>query len=98
MAQPLVTLLRTLLDKTARVAEIQSGLLARIDSLEKENESLRLQLEDTRKELKAAQNDAEFLTMSHRLAQSPDSLISTRRHIARLIRTIDKCISMLKEE
>jgi len=40
----------------------------------------------------------EFLTMSYRLADSPDTIVSARRRIARLIRTIDSCISMLKEE
>ncbi len=66
--------------------------------LEKENEDLRTQLSETRAELDNTRKDVEFLTMSHRLADSPDSVISARRRIARLIRTIDNCISMLKEE
>lgn len=70
----------------------------RVARLEEENEDLRRQLAETRAELDSSTKDVEFLTMSHRLADSPDSVISARRRIARLIRTIDNCISMLKEE
>lgn len=77
---------------------IQRRQREQIVRLEKENEDLRIQLSETRAELDNTRKDVEFLTMSHRLADSPDSVISARRRIARLIRTIDNCISMLKEE
>ncbi len=77
---------------------IQRRQREQIVRLEKENEDLRTQLSETRAELDNTRKDVEFLTMSHRLADSPDSVISARRRIARLIRTIDNCISMLKEE
>ncbi len=98
MDQPLIPLLHTLDRKISKLADINQGLHARIESLEEENQNLRLELEEMKSRLKQAETDAQFLTMSHRLAQSPDTIISTRRHIARLIRNIDKCISMLKEE
>ena len=41
--------------------------------------------------------DAEFLAVSHKLADSPDTLVSARRHLARLTRHIDRCLEMLKE-
>lgn len=77
---------------------IQRRQREQIVRLEKENEDLRTQLSETRAELDNTRKDVEFLTMSHRLADSPDSVIRARRRIARLIRTIDNCISMLKEE
>ena len=77
---------------------IQRRQREQIVRLEKENEDLRTQLSETRAELDNTRKDVEFLTMSHRLADSPDSVISARRRIARLIRTIYNCISMLKEE
>lgn len=80
------------------MGELNRNLMARIEVLEHEKEDLQQELEEKKRELDIARTDAEFLTMSHRLASSPDSIISTRRHIARLIRTIDNCISMLKEE
>lgn len=98
MAQPLVTSLRILQDKIAETAQLQTQLLARISALESENTILREELEQTRSALRDKETDVKFLTMSHRLAQSPDAVISTRRHIARLIRNIDKCISMIREE
>lgn len=98
MAQSLVDLLSSVYDKIDRTDALLAQLKARVAFLENENENLRSELEDTRKELAKSMTDVEFLTMSHRLADSPDSIIATRRHIARLIRTIDNCISMLKEE
>lgn len=98
MAQPLISLLQTLDQKISDLTAIQQRLHARIENLEEENRSLRQELEETRAKQRQTETDVQFLTMSHRLADSPDTIISTRRRIARLIRTIDKCISMLKEE
>ena len=98
MAVPLTTLLQNLNERIVRMGELNRNLMARIEVLEHEKEDLQQELEEKKRELDIARTDAEFLTMSHRLASSPDSIISTRRHIARLIRTIDNCISMLKEE
>ncbi|MBD5358280.1 MAG: hypothetical protein HDR88_15050 [Bacteroides sp.] len=98
MAQSLITLLSQIGDKITELEAIQQQLYSRIKVLEEENEDLRDQLKEKQQLLKQANIDKEFLTMSHRLADSPDSIISTRRRIARLIRTIDNCISMLKEE
>lgn len=98
MAQPLVNLLSEISDKIAGLEAIQQQLHSRISILEEENNSLREQLKEQQFLLSRANADKEFLTMSHRLAESPDSIIATRRRIARLIRTIDNCISMLKEE
>lgn len=50
-----------------------------------------------REELASARRDAEFLSMSHRLAGDPDSLVQARRRISGMIREIDRCISQLKE-
>lgn len=39
----------------------------------------------------------QFLRVSYRLADSPDGIIEARKKIAGLMRSIDKCISQLKE-
>ena len=98
MAKSLIPLLQNLDDEINRLTSVQQNLHTRIRNLEEENRNLRLELENTRALLRQSETDAQFLTMSHRLAESPDTIISTRRRIARLIRTVDKCISMLKEE
>ncbi len=98
MAQPLLSILADLNEKISRLAGVQEALKKRIIELEKENENLKAELKESRDMLDKANTDVEFLTMSHRLAENPDSIIATRRRIARLIRTIDNCISMIKEE
>lgn len=98
MALPLTALLKQIEEKAEALTERNRSLYARIDSLEEENNRLRRELQESKDELEVSRRDVEFLTMSHRLADTPDSVISARRHIARLIRNIDNCISMLKEE
>ena len=41
--------------------------------------------------------DCEYLEVSHKLADNPDTLVATRRRLAGLIRNIDRCLEMLKE-
>ncbi|MEZ3551056.1 MAG: hypothetical protein K1W02_10075 [Muribaculaceae bacterium] len=98
MALPLTSLLDIVGQKVERLQTIHQGLHTRIAALEEENNNLRAELEETKKQLCNTRRDVEFLTMSYRLADSPDTIVSARRRIARLIRTIDSCISMLKEE
>lgn len=68
-----------------------------IAELKARNETLESDLASTREELRKALLDIDFLQLSHRLAADPDTLIKSRRHIARLIRTLDLSIAMLKE-
>ncbi|MBD5226654.1 MAG: hypothetical protein HDR95_07570 [Bacteroides sp.] len=84
----------------------KTDLLARhIDVLEQTNAELKAkialleeQLAEERQNANRARLDADYLTVSHRLADSPDTIIATRRRISSLIRTIDRCISMLKDD
>lgn len=97
MAEPLLTILEQL---DARVQALQSEnerLRNRAATLETENADLRRAADESARTRDRALLDAEFLAVSHRLADSPESLVSARRHIARLIRNIDRCLEMLKE-
>lgn len=98
MARPLITLLESLRDKISELDAAQAVLLSRLEKLKEENDTLRRDLAEKDRMLDKANSDIEFLTVSHRLAESPESLIATRRRIARLIRTVDNCISMIKDE
>lgn len=87
-----------LIKKTARLDSY-------IEELERQNaeltvtiETLKEELDEERKNSARAKLDADYLTVSHRLADSPDTIIATRRRISSLIRTIDRCISMLKDD
>ena len=97
MATPLPDILDTLrLQIEARRKEY-ARLKERNRLLEEENADLRRLAAETQKEREKAMLDAEFLAVSHKLADSPDTLVSARRHLARLIRNIDRCLEMLKE-
>lgn len=97
MAQSLISILQQLeLRQQELLAEMES-LRLKCEELKEENADLR------RNEAKAlelrdkALLDVEYLSVSHKLADSPDSLADARRVIAGLIKNIDRCIAMLKE-
>ena len=97
MATPFPDILDTLrLQIEARRKEY-ARLKERNRLLEEENADLRRLAAEAQKEREKAMLDAEFLAVSHKLADSPDTLVSARRHLARLIRNIDRCLEMLKE-
>ena len=56
------------------------------------------QLDECRRELREARMEVDFLTVSHRLADSPQNIISARRRLQRLIAKIDRCVTLLKED
>lgn len=82
--------LDVLLSRYENLEREKNALAERVSELQDENGRLRAELE-------ARARDVHFLTMSHRLASNPDTIVETRREIESLIRDIDKCISQLKE-
>lgn len=96
---------RTLPEILVSINDRVSALENRLRAAETENARLRAQLDDTharldetRAERDRALLDVEFLTVSHRLADSPEAIRSARTRISRMIRTIDKCITLLKDD
>ena len=99
MAQnDLLTSLRDLNNKIASLSSQYNMMQQQLKELQEENKSLKSDLEEERKNLRKALSDVEFLSVSHRLADSAESVVSARRTIERLIRTIDSCINMINEE
>lgn len=98
MAPPLAQALGHLQEAVDRLTAQHTELLRQLEDLKARNEDLEQELRQTQQDLHNARIDVEFLTMSHRLADTPDALVATRRHIARLIRTVDSCIAMLRDE
>ena len=94
----LLTTLEALNTKIELLTEQHRQLQEDFSKLKVENESLKADLDYERKNMQKALNDIEFLSVSHRLAESADSVVSARRIIERLIRTIDNCITMINEE
>ena len=75
-----------------------TNLQLRVYKLETENAELRKQHLEEVSKLENARKEIEFLSVSHRLADSPEALISARQKVAKLIRTIDNCIRMINED
>ncbi|MBO4965439.1 MAG: hypothetical protein J6C81_04145 [Muribaculaceae bacterium] len=97
MAVPLSVLTEELKRKIERLASKYAEGVAERESLRAQVDMLKTDIERMRKELDKARLDIQFLTVSHKLAQSPDALVDTRKVVAALIRDIDKCIAQLKE-
>lgn len=97
MAESLQTTMKKLQKAIQEMAARNAALSSRNEELEKLNAELILKSEEAEKARKRAELDAEFLEVSYRLADDPDSIVRTRRHIAGLIRNIDRCLEMLKQ-
>ncbi len=89
---------RDLHRKITALAAQRDKALAENERLKEETERLRLELEETGKELSASRIEVDFLTVSHRLADSPENLISARRRLQRLIAKIDRCVALIKDD
>lgn len=97
MAESLEHILQQLESEIGELAAHNARLLARNKQLEAENADLVSKAREAEEERDRARLDADFLAVSHKLADNPDNLIATRRRIAQLIRNIDRCLEMLKE-
>ena len=94
-------LIDTLLSLRARIDNLlqeRRELREKVEMLEEKNIELERRHSIHIEMLERVSKDSEFLSMSHRLADNPDNLISSRRKISQMIRTVDKCIRLLNEE
>lgn len=99
MAKPLlIQALSKLSKKVDALMIAHKKLSLRVRELEEENNRLRWQHRQDTEALQKAYKDIEFLSMSHRLADSPEALVAARNKISKLLRTIDSCIRMIKED
>lgn len=99
MAKPeLIIAINNLSQKVDYLLERLKETQDKVVELEKEAEILRARHQEDTRALQIARKDIEFLTLSHRLADSPEALNSARNKISQLIKTIDSCIRMIKED
>lgn len=97
MADPLIETMRLLKSRVKDLTEENSRLRAENSELQATAATLRKRAEEADTLRSRAELDAEYLAVSHKLASDPDTLIKARRHIAQLIRNIDRCLDMLRE-
>ncbi len=98
MARPLQQVIKDLRAKIEKLASQRDAAIAAQQSMAQETEGLKQELEECREKLREARMEVDFLTVSHRLADSPANIISARRRLQRLIAKIDRCVSLLKED
>lgn len=97
MADSLLTALQDLRTRIEAMNNEMALLREHCADLEAERDEYRRQAQEAISARERAELDIEYLRVSHKLADSPQSLIETRRRIAGLIRNIDRCIDLLKE-
>lgn len=96
---------RSLLEILESSRRHTDALTDRLKALQDENAQLRARVADLSDRLDEASQerdkalmDVEYLTLSHRLADTPEALVNARREVARLIRVVDRCITLLKDD
>lgn len=97
MADTLRSAMTELKTRVKALTEENRRLRMRNAELEALGRQLTERTEEAERKRHRAELDAEYLAVSHKLAEDPDTLIKTRRHIAQMIRNIDRCLEMLKE-
>lgn len=98
MATPLQQTLDDVMRKISLLEERIITLSSKCEELQKANDDLSYSLSLKEKALDKAKTDIEYLTLSHRLADSPDTLIEARRQITSLIRRVEKAIRLATDD
>lgn len=98
MEIPLQQMLTEVLEKIRRADERRRELEEELLQARKEAEQLQSELRQTREEATRLRSERDFLEISRRLADTPEALIKSRRHIATLIRRIESSIKRLEED
>lgn len=90
--------LQTLSGQIEVLASQRDAARAALDRTREEMADLKFQLARTREELHKAKLDVEFLTLSRKLADSPDALVDARITVKRMLAKVDKALALLKED
>lgn len=85
-------------EKIEELKSQRDEALNRIKALRSEIDDLKAELDDTRKSLHQSRLDAEFLTLSHKMADTPEALVKSRKLIADLIRKVDSVINLVQND
>lgn len=86
---------------TLKIEELASQRDAAIDARERAKQEiadLKRDLQQTREELHRMALDVEFLTVSRKLADTPQALVEARATVKRMLAKVDKAIELLKED
>lgn len=98
MGNDLSVLLASLQQKISILAAQRDDALQRLEDALKNNDKLREQLENSQRLLQQRNMDAEFLSVSHKLADNPQALADARATIRKMILRVEKAIRLLEED
>ena len=98
MGNDLSVLLASLQQKISILAAQRDDALQRLEDALKSNDKLREQLENSQRLLQQRNMDAEFLSVSHKLADNPQALADARTTIRKMILRVEKAIRLLEED
>ena len=80
------------------LASQRDEALAELKKAREEITDLKRRLSEVSEELHSKNLDVEFLTLSHKLAQTPGALAEARTTVRRMLAKVDKAIALLKED
>lgn len=80
------------------LASQRDEALAELKKAREEITDLKRRLSEVSEELHSKNLDVEFLTLSHKLAQTPGALAEARTTVRKMIAKVDKAIALLKED
>ena len=91
-------LLAGIQNKIALLSQSRDDAEARCLELEKQVADMAATIHDREQQLTQARLEIEFLTLSHRLADSPEALANARATISRIIRKVESYIALIKSD
>ena len=98
MALSLSANLASLESKILTLVAQRDDALAKLEEMTAANLRLQEKLEKTNKELQQSRIETEFLTVSHKLADNPDSLARARTDVRRMLARVEKAIALLEDD
>lgn len=98
MESPFEGGLRGLSAGISRLASQRDEALEALEQAREEISDLRQKLREAEKELHRKYLDVEYLTVSHKLADSPQALAEARATVKKMIAAVEKTISLLRAD
>lgn len=90
--------LASLEPKIKALAVQRDNALELLRESRREADRLRNEVEDLRRRLQQSQIEAEYLSLSHKLAEGPQALADARGTVRKMLARVEKAIRLLEED
>lgn len=98
MGNSLAERLTQLESKMLTLVSQRDKALSELKAVRQENASLNQQLISTRSALEESRMEAEYLSVSHKLADNPQALAEARQSLRKMIARVEKAIRLLEDD